>query len=159
MAIQHQVEKFSKQDKLEKGLLRTKDGSYIQISRYGKRIDDFWERFSDTDEQDQLKQGLIKMNRTEDYVSIDSLGKIENDDCFVATVVYGNKDTPQVRTLRDFRDSVLMQIPIGRAFVNFYYSGAGKRTAVFIRNSLPSTIPAIRKGLDVLVEQYSKQKR
>ncbi len=52
-----------------------------------------------------------------------------------------------------------MQSSTGRAFVDFYYSGAGKRTADFIREHLPSTIPAIRKGLDVLVEIYSAQRK
>ena len=163
MAIKHQVVPFEKQNKLEEGLLRTEDGSYIQISRYGKNIGHSWERFSELDEQDKLKEGLMKIDRTGDYVSIDNLGEIENDDddydCFVATAVYGSRDAPQVRTLREFRDNVLMQSPTGRAFVDFYYSGAGKRTADFIREHLPSTIPAIRKGLDVLVERYSAQKR
>ena len=158
MAIEHQVVPFENQDKLEEGLLRTEDGSYVQISRYGKNIDDFWERFSELDEQDKLKQGLIKIDRTGDYVSIDNLGQIENDDCFIATAVYGSRDAPQVRTLREFRDNVLMQSQTGRAFVDFYYSGTGKKTAEFIREHLPSTIPAIRKGLDVLVERYSTQR-
>ena len=159
MKIKHNVVPIQQQDKLEEGLLRADDGSYLSISRQGKRIDNYWERFAETNEQDKLKQGLIKIDRTGDYVSIDNLGEIKNDDCFVATAVYGSRDAPQVRTLRDFRDNVLMQSSTGRAFVDFYYSGAGKRTADFIREHLPSSIPAIRKGLDVLVERYSAQRK
>jgi len=44
---------------------------------------------------------------------------------------------------------------LGRRFVDFYYSGAGKRTADFIKEHLPSAIPLIRKGLDALVDRYS----
>jgi hypothetical protein len=84
----------------------------------------------------------------------------ENDDpCFVATTVYGDTNAPQVNTLREFRDNVLMNNAAGRAFVGFYYSGAGKKTADFIKKHLPSTIPVLRKGLDALVERYSAQKR
>ena len=62
-----------------------------------------------------------------------------------------------MRTLREFRDDVLMQSLIGRAFVDFYYSGVGEKTADFIKEHLPSAIPAIRRGLDVLVEGYSRK--
>ncbi len=80
------------------------------------------------------------------------------DDCFVATVVYGNRNASQVQTLRDFRDNVLRQNPVGRAFVHFYYSGAGKRAAAFIRDRTPSVIPVIRRTLDCIVDRYSKQR-
>ena len=91
-----------------------------------------------------------RKKRTEEYA---------RDDCFVATAVYGDRNAPQVEALREFRDNVLMQDPMVKVFVAFYYGGAGKRTANFIREHLPSTIPAIRKGLDVLVGRYSAQKK
>ena len=81
------------------------------------------------------------------------------DDCFVATAVYKDRNAPQVEALREFRDNVLMQDPVGKLFVDFYYGGAGKRAASFIREHLASAIPAIRKGLDVLVGRYSAQKK
>ncbi len=76
--------------------------------------------------------------------------------CFVATAVYGDINAPQVQTLRDFRDNVLMQSEAGRMFVDFYYSGAGERTARFISRHLPSTIPTIRRGLDYLINKYTQ---
>lgn len=89
--------------------------------------------------------------------------KAENNesllDCFIATAVYGDRNAPQVQTLRDFRDNVLIKSSIGKTITNFYYSGAGKRTADFIKRHLPSTIPIVRKGLDVLVERYSAKQR
>lgn len=78
-----------------------------------------------------------------------------SDDCFIATAVYGDKHAPEVETLRQFRDNVLMESAPGRAFVRFYYSGAGKTAADLIQEKLPGTIPAIRNGLDWLVEKYS----
>jgi hypothetical protein len=80
------------------------------------------------------------------------------DACFVATAVYGDSYAPQVNALREFRDDVLMNNAPGRAFIHFYYSGAGKKTADWISRYLPSTIPVIRKGLDALVESYVKRR-
>lgn len=81
------------------------------------------------------------------------------NDCFVATAVYGDRDAPQVRSLREFRDKVLMNSRMGRAFVNFYYSGTGRRMAHQIREHLVPTIPVIKRGIDVLVERYETSKR
>ena len=78
------------------------------------------------------------------------------DGCFVATVVYGDPQTPEVRALRRFRDETLQQSPVGRAFVDFYYSGVGQLVADFIKTQLPSSIPIIRRGLDVIAKRYQK---
>lgn len=111
---------------------------------------------------------LIKTNmpdKTDSHLTEDeekafrALDQIESEratgDCFVATAVYGDKNAPQVQALRRFKDEVLMRNHLGRTFVDFYYSGAGKKTAGFVREHLPSTLPLIRKGLDYLVDRYS----
>jgi hypothetical protein len=41
--------------------------------------------------------------------------------CFIATAVYGSYEAPEVRTLRHFRDEVLLKSNAGRKFVSFYY--------------------------------------
>lgn len=41
--------------------------------------------------------------------------------CYIATMVYGDYDHPQVMVLRDFRDTVLLHHVLGRAFIKFYY--------------------------------------
>jgi hypothetical protein len=80
-----------------------------------------------------------------------------SDDCFIATAIYGDRYVPQIETLRQYRDNVLMKSVSGRAFVRLYYSGAGREAADFIKENMPSTIPLIRKGLDLLVKEYSRQ--
>lgn len=50
----------------------------------------------------------------------------ENDDgsdksCFVATAAYGDGSHPDVVTLRKFRDEVLVNSPLGRAFIRTYW--------------------------------------
>lgn len=42
-------------------------------------------------------------------------------DCFIATAAWGSWMDPHVRSLRDFRDEVLMSSAPGRAFIAFYY--------------------------------------
>ena len=102
------------------------------------------------EQENSLKEKDAK-SRSRNYRS-------RNIDCFIATVVYGSPYAPEVQVLRNFRDEVLMQNPVGRRFVDFYYSGAGERAANFVRERVPSSIPLIRSGLDLLVERYSARK-
>ncbi|MBU3941895.1 MAG: hypothetical protein KKF74_03205 [Nanoarchaeota archaeon] len=157
MGREFKLAPFKEQDKLEDNLLRTETGSYIKLSTATYWIDGEEELFASST-QDKLKEGLIRFPQGS-YFNIDSIEKVEESDCFVATAVYGDRSAHQVEVLREFRNNVLMQSGVGRTFVDFYYSGAGRKTADFIREHLPSTIPAIRRGLDVLVERYSAQKK
>ena len=79
--------------------------------------------------------------------------KQSNNDCFVATVVYGNIYAPEVNKLRQFRDERLMQSSTGRTFVDIYYSGVGKAIAKFIKVHTPTMLPLIRAGLDLIVKK------
>jgi hypothetical protein len=50
---------------------------------------------------------------------------------------------------------VLAESGLGRKVISLYYSGLGERAASLVREKLPFAIPAIRKGLDFLVDRYS----
>jgi len=41
--------------------------------------------------------------------------------CYIATMVYGSYDAPEVRVLRRFRDEVLSRSSAGRIFIRWYY--------------------------------------
>lgn len=41
--------------------------------------------------------------------------------CYIATMVYGDYNHPQVLVLRDFRDSFLAHFHLGQSFIKFYY--------------------------------------
>ena len=55
------------------------------------------------------------------YPSTGGSSSGSSDGCYIATMVYGDYNHPQVMVLRGFRDDVLNQNPFGRAFVRFYY--------------------------------------
>ncbi len=54
--------------------------------------------------------------------------------CFIATATYQSEEAPEVRSLREFRDKVLLRNSLGIEVVDFYYS-VSPRIAVIIENS------------------------
>ncbi|OQX10732.1 MAG: hypothetical protein BWK80_45430 [Desulfobacteraceae bacterium IS3] len=60
-------------------------------------------------------------------VNLSSSDLSENDlsekkgKCYIATMVYGDYDSPEVLRLRNFRDRVLICSGFGRLFIRFYY--------------------------------------
>ena len=48
------------------------------------------------------------------------------DVCYIATAVYGGNSHPNVKLLKEFRDSVLVKYRIGRVFCRFYYKVSPK---------------------------------
>jgi len=42
--------------------------------------------------------------------------------CFIATAAYGSMMKPHVKILRDFRDNIMLDNPVGKIFVNTYYT-------------------------------------
>ena len=73
--------------------------------------------------------------------------------CFVATAAYGTPMAGEVRTLCDFRDAHLLNNPVGRRFVAFYYR-VSPPIADFIakHESLRSMVRFILKPVVKLVE-------
>ena len=159
MAQAYKLSNFEDQDKLDEGFFKAENGDYFKI--HGSYVTDNLGKtsYAFSKKQDKLEEGLVRMDGGGRYKTINNIEYISDDNCFVATTVYGDINAPEVNTLRDFRDNVLMKNTFGKAFVNFYYSGAGEKTAKFIEEKLPSTIPTIRKGLDFLVEKYSSNQQ
>ena len=55
----------------------------------------------------------------------------DSDGCYIATCIYGSYDTPELWTLRRFRDDYLGTRPWGRAFIRAYYALSPKLVALF----------------------------
>lgn len=120
------------------------------------------------DEASNTYDGLVKLQQLVDQTPPEVMDDIKKTigmtrgltkGCFVATAVYGDVNAPELQVLRDFKDNVLMETGLGRKAIDLYYSGFGERTANFVRNHLPSTIPFIRKGLDYVVQHYSHKNK
>ncbi|MDH5543762.1 MAG: chitobiase/beta-hexosaminidase C-terminal domain-containing protein, partial [Nitrospinota bacterium] len=69
--------------------------------------------------------------------------------CFIATAAYGSYLDPHVKTLRDFRDGILLDSETGRVFVDIYYTYS-PYFADMIEDS-PVLRSAARLGLTPLV--------
>ncbi|MBL7117601.1 MAG: hypothetical protein ISS94_02295 [Candidatus Syntrophoarchaeum sp.] len=65
--------------------------------------------------------------------------------CFIATAAYGTPLHEDIDVLRDFRDQYLMTNPVGRTFVNVYYSTSPRIADVIRENEGLRTV--IREGL------------
>jgi len=61
-----------------------------------------------------LKQSLVAASLSRPTVK-------SNSGCYIATMVYGDYDHPQVLILRKFRDDLLVQSVPGRFFIRHYY--------------------------------------
>ena len=80
--------------------------------------------------------------------------------CYVATAVYGSYDCPQVWVLRRYRDYVLMENPLGRAFVRLYYAVSPTLVRLFGKTRWFSGMlrPILNKKVDALKEKGYKDK-
>ena len=84
-----------------------------------------------------------------------TMDQVVDNHCFVATAVYEDVNAQPLDVLRHYRNNVLMQTPVGRAFVDFYYSGVGEVVANFINTKVRFAIPTIRTGLDRLIDRHT----
>lgn len=60
--------------------------------------------------------------------------KSSNSGCFIATAVYGNYDAPEVKILREFRDSFLSKYKLGQLFIKEYYNYSPPIASVIKKN-------------------------
>lgn len=89
-----------------------------------------------------------------DHGGLRTDNKKKDEDCFVASAVYGDTNAHEVNVLRGYRDNVLMKSYLGRKIVEAYYGIGSRRIADFIVKRARFVIPVIRKGLDHIVSGY-----
>ncbi|MCK4935754.1 MAG: ankyrin repeat domain-containing protein [Elusimicrobiales bacterium] len=77
--------------------------------------------------------------------------------CFVATVVYGSPDTPELEILRNWRDETLSYTWLGKKFINSYYKLGPFAAKIVSKTPILKSI--VRVFLDKMVKWIScKQK-
>ncbi|MEE4197541.1 MAG: CFI-box-CTERM domain-containing protein [Bacteroidales bacterium] len=94
----------------------------IDKMEYFDMIDELRDRF-DTNKRTikSIKSQLDAVTRTSRSYSSSSRSS-SSGGCYIATMVYGDYDHPQVKTLRKFRDESLATSFLGRRFIGFYYA-------------------------------------
>lgn len=89
------------------------------------------------------------------YSSSNTSSSSSSDGCYIATMVYGDYDHPQVMVLRDFRDSYLKERNWGKRFIKFYYKHSPNWVEKLKNHKLVNrTIKAI---LDIFVSLWKKK--
>lgn len=78
----------------------------------------------------------------------------KSEGCYIATAVYGTYDSPELWTLRRFRDEKLRASAFGRLFVRFYYRVSPILVRHFGKYNLPKK--CIRPLLDNFVKKLNK---
>ena len=78
-----------------------------------------------------------------------------NEGCYIATCVYGSYDSPEVWTLRRFRDQQLAKTMSGKAFIRAYYSISPALVRWFGNRAWFRTF--WRGKLDVMVDRLQKR--
>ena len=80
--------------------------------------------------------------------------KVENKNCYIATLVYDDINHPNVEILRDYRDNKLLKYTIGQLFVRIYYFISP--TAVRVLKPFKNIQNIIRLILDKLILKIDK---
>ena len=72
--------------------------------------------------------------------------------CYIATMVYGDYEHPQVLVLREFRDNFLAQFLLGRLFIRFYYKFSPGWVKSLEHNKMINK--SIKKALNAFIKIY-----
>lgn len=89
------------------------------------------------------------------YAFFKPIGDASKEGCYVATMVYGSYDAPEVIVLRKFRDNWLMNYRLGRYFIKWYYNNSPG--FVQRHQNKPRIRRIIKFGLDLFVRTISKK--
>jgi hypothetical protein len=77
-------------------------------------------------------------------------GSSGSSGCYIATMVYGSYDAPEVMVLRRFRDNVLSKYTVGKIFINVYY----KYSPIFVEKFRHSQ--RVNKCIKVILDRLVK---
>ncbi|MGP2571390.1 CFI-box-CTERM domain-containing protein [Ornithobacterium rhinotracheale] len=99
-----------------------------------------------------LEDGKVKEAIKNEIYGSESQYKREA--CYVATLAYGDVNHPQVKYLRQVRDTKLLNYKFGKSFVQFYYKYSPKLVEVLRPYRAINKI--IRLGLDTLIKIMKK---
>lgn len=77
-----------------------------------------------------------------------------SEGCYIATMVYGSYEHPQVLELRKFRDEILKKNLVGRVFIKAYYLISPKLTEILQNKRVINNL--ISKSINLLIKIIKK---
>ena len=92
-------------------------GKYFSSAKLFVDDEEMWSRCTSADSKDLYKEYLAKFPNGRHKTEAEQKASA----CYIATMVYGDYNHPQVVALRGFRDNTLQSSAFGRAFIRYYY--------------------------------------
>ena len=107
----------------------------VEANINGRSIESLWDKAFEVEQE----LGEAIQSAASEAVSVIpeqvvAFPNLPNEGCFVATAAFGFYSSPQVQTLRDFRDEFLLKSRSGTTFVKFYYT-YGPYAAAWLNNN------------------------
>lgn len=112
-----------------------------------------WEAIANSEEKAKFKEYLAKYPNGRHRKEAEKKASA----CYIATMVYGDYNHPQVVALRGFRDDVLRESILGQAFIRFYY----KHSPAWVEKmqDKPIVNGVIRKMLNIFIKFYNHESK
>ena len=123
--------------------------AYVEPSKITSQKKVITPSYAHSSNNHTASQRQITTSPTNTYPKTTSSTK-SSEGCYIATMVYGNYDHPQVLVLRWFRDNVLKSNLFGRMFISTYYAISPKLVNLLKNKKHINQI--IRKLLDYFVD-------
>lgn len=128
-------------------------GKYFSQAKLFVDDEEMWSRCTSSDSKDLYKEYLAKFPNGRHKTEAERKASA----CYVATMVYGDYNHPQVVALRSFRDDTLQHSALGRAFIRFYYRNSPTWVEKMQGKKTINTI--IRTILDIFIILYNHESK
>lgn len=138
-------------DEWKKYLTTHPNGQYRTQAKERIEEETMWQECTKSEGKEKYKEYLAKypngLHRRE--------AEKQASACYIATMVYGDYNHPQVVALRGFRDEFLRSSVLGRAFISFYYKNSPAWVEKMQNKQVLNNI--IRKVLNILIKIYDHE--
>lgn len=98
----------------------------------------------------EINGGSVEDARIKRLLNSSTVVNNNNSGCYIATMVYGDYEHPQVLVLRDFRDDFLAHFLLGKSFIKFYYKYSPSWVKALEHNKMINK--SIEKALNAFIK-------
>lgn len=129
------------------------NGRYVSQAKARLEEEKFWNSCLNSEGSDKYKEYLAKYSNGHHRSEAEKKASA----CYIATMVYGDYNHPQVIALRGFRDDVLRSTAFGQAFIRFYYKNSP--SWVEKMQGHRSINAVIREMLNIFIKLYNHESK